>query len=58
VTSRPETSALIAGWTVFTLANAQRIAIVPFFNDLRRVFHIDYTAVGGLLSAYLLGYVQ
>lgn len=58
MTSRPQTSsALIAGWTVFTLANAQRIAIVPFFNDLRRVFHIDYTAVGGLLSAYLLGYV-
>lgn len=57
MTLGPHRSALIAGLTVFTLANAQRIAVVPFFNDLRRVFHIDYTAVGGLLSAYLLGYV-
>jgi predicted MFS family arabinose efflux permease len=55
--AQPETSALIAGWAVFTLANAQRIAVVPFFNDLRHAFQIDYTAAGGLLSAYLLGYV-
>jgi len=54
---RPQASALIAGWTIFTVANAQRIAVVPFFNDLRPVFHIEYTAAGGLLSAYLLGYV-
>ncbi len=51
------TTALVAGWAVFTLANAQRIAVVPFFNDLRSAFHIDYTGAGGLLSAYLAGYV-
>ncbi len=49
--------ALVAGWAVFTLANAQRIAVVPFFNEFRRTFGIDYMAAGGLLSAYLLGYV-
>jgi ACS family hexuronate transporter-like MFS transporter len=48
---------MIAGWTIFAVANAQRIGVVPFFNDLRPVFHITYTAAGGLLSAYLLGYV-
>ncbi len=31
--------------------------VVPFFNDLRGAFHIDYAAAGGLLSAYLAGYV-
>jgi len=56
-TARPPTLAVLAGWLVFAVANAQRIAVVPFFNDLRRLFHIDYTAAGGLLSAYLLGYV-
>ena len=46
-----------AAWGVFFIANAQRIDVVPFFNDLRAVYHVDYTGVGGLLSAYLLGYV-
>jgi predicted MFS family arabinose efflux permease len=54
---RREAPALVAGWLVFTVANAQRIAVVPFFNDLRRIFHIDYASAGGLLSAYLVGYV-
>lgn len=31
--------------------------MVPFFNDLRAVYHVDYAGIGGLLSAYLLGYV-
>lgn len=55
--AQPRISALVAGLAVFTLANAQRIDVVPFFNDLRGAFHIEYTAVGGLLSAYLLGYL-
>jgi MFS transporter, ACS family, hexuronate transporter len=55
--SRNPVPALVAGWAVFTLANAQRIAVVPFFNEFRSAFGIDYTAAGGLLSAYLLGYV-
>jgi MFS transporter, ACS family, hexuronate transporter len=42
---------------VFVVANAQRIDVVPFFNDLRRLYHVDYAGVGGLLSAYLFGYV-
>ena len=46
-----------AAWGVFFVANAQRIDVVPFFNDLRAVYHVDYAGVGGLLSAYLLGYV-
>ena len=46
-----------AAWGVFFIANAQRIDVVPFFNDLRAVYHVDYAGVGGLLSAYLLGYV-
>ena len=46
-----------AAWGVFFIANAQRIDVVPFFNDLRGVYHVDYAGVGGLLSAYLLGYV-
>jgi len=46
-----------AAWGVFFIANAQRIDVVPFFNDLRALYHIDYAGVGGLLSAYLLGYV-
>jgi len=55
--SRGPVPALVAGFAVFTLANAQRIAVVPFFNEFRRTFGIDYMAAGGLLSAYLLGYV-
>ena len=55
--SRGAVPALVAGWAVFTLANAQRIAVVPFFNEFRSTFGIDYTAAGALLSAYLLGYV-
>lgn len=47
----------VAAWGVFFVANAQRIDVVPFFNDLRAVYHVDYAGVGGLLSAYLLGYV-
>jgi len=50
-------AAALAGWGVFVVANAQRIDVVPFFNDLRAIYHVDYAAVGGLLSAYLLGYV-
>jgi len=46
-----------AAWGVFFIANAQRIAVVPFFNDFRAVYHVDYAGVGGLLSAYLFGYV-
>ncbi|HEV2438692.1 MAG TPA: MFS transporter [bacterium] len=46
-----------SAWGVFFIANAQRIDVVPFFNDLRAVYHVDYAGVGGLLSAYLLGYV-
>jgi predicted MFS family arabinose efflux permease len=46
-----------AAWGIFFIANAQRIDVVPFFNDLRAVYHVDYAGVGGLLSAYLLGYV-
>jgi predicted MFS family arabinose efflux permease len=46
-----------AAWGVFFIANAQRIDVVPFFNDLRAAYHVDYAGVGGLLSAYLLGYV-
>ena len=46
-----------AAWGVFFVSNAQRIDVVPFFNDLRAVYHVDYAGVGGLLSAYLLGYV-
>jgi len=49
--------AAVAAWGVFFVANAQRIDVVPFFNDLRRLYHVDYAGVGGLLSAYLLGYV-
>lgn len=55
--SRSPVPALVAGWAVFTLANAQRIAVVPFFNEFRRAYGIDYAAAGGLLSAYLLGYL-
>ena len=47
----------VAAWGVFFIANAQRIDVVPFFNDLRAVYHVDYAGVGALLSAYLLGYV-
>jgi predicted MFS family arabinose efflux permease len=42
---------------VFVVANAQRIDVVPFFRDLRPYYHVSYTGVGALLSAYLLGYV-
>ncbi len=42
---------------MFVIANAQRIDVVPFFNDLRPYYDVDYTGVGALLSAYLLGYV-
>jgi MFS family permease len=49
--------AAAAGWAVFVIANAQRIDIVPFFPDLRPYYHVTYTGVGALLSAYLLGYV-
>lgn len=49
--------AAAAAWGVFVVANAQRIDVVPFFNDLRRVYHVDYAGVGALLSAYLFGYV-
>jgi len=54
---RLNVAALGAGWAVFVAANAQRIDVVPFFTDLRSYFHVDYTGVGALLSAYLLGYV-
>jgi predicted MFS family arabinose efflux permease len=54
---RASTSAAAAGWAVFAVANAQRIDVVPFFNDLRAAYHVSYAAAGGLLSAYLLGYV-
>jgi len=54
---RLNVAALGAGWAVFVMANAQRIDVVPFFTDLRSYFHVDYTGVGALLSAYLLGYV-
>jgi predicted MFS family arabinose efflux permease len=50
-------AAAAAGWAVFVVANAQRIDVVPFFNDLRAAYHVTYAAAGGLLSAYLLGYV-
>src|SRR5436309_2760190 len=49
--------ALAAGWAVFLIANAQRIDVVPFFNELRATYGVDYAGVGALLSAYLLGYV-
>ncbi len=49
--------AVAAGWGVFVVANAQRIDVVPFFNELRAAYGVDYTGVGALLSAYLLGYV-
>ncbi|MBI3969429.1 MAG: MFS transporter [Chloroflexi bacterium] len=49
--------ALVAGWLVFFVANTQRIDVVPFFNDFREYYQVDYTGVGALLSAYLLGYV-
>ncbi|HKV45418.1 MAG TPA: MFS transporter [bacterium] len=55
--SAPLRAAAAAGWGVFVVANAQRIDVVPFFNDLRALYHVEYAAVGGLLSAYLLGYV-
>jgi len=42
---------------VFVVANAQRIDVVPFFNDLRPYYHVAYAGVGALLSAYLLGYL-
>ncbi|HYM67981.1 MAG TPA: MFS transporter [bacterium] len=51
-------AALGAGWAVFVIANAQRIDVVPFFGRLRPYYHVDYTGVGALLSAYLLGYVM
>jgi predicted MFS family arabinose efflux permease len=49
--------AAAAAWGIFFVANAQRIDVVPFFNDLRRLYGVDYTGVGALLSAYLFGYV-
>jgi len=49
--------AAAAGWAVFVVANAQRIDVVPFFNDLRPYYHVAYAGVGALLSAYLLGYL-
>jgi len=45
------------GWAIFAVANAQRIAVVPFFTEFRHYYHTNYTAVGALLSAYLLGYL-
>ena len=50
-------AALGAGWSVFVIANAQRIDVVPFFTRLRAEYGVDYAGVGALLSAYLLGYV-
>ncbi|HLJ62176.1 MAG TPA: MFS transporter [bacterium] len=55
---RLNVAALGAGWAVFVIANAQRIDVVPFFGRLRSYYHVDYTGAGGLLSAYLLGYVM
>ena len=54
---RPGPAVVGAGWAVFVIANTQRIDVVPFFNDLRSYYHRDYTGVGALLSAYLLGYL-
>src|SRR5579875_642044 len=54
---RLSVAAVGAGWAVFVIANAQRIDVVPFFDRLRAAYHVDYAGVGGLLSAYLLGYV-
>ncbi|GEM_PF-703556 len=56
-TRRLSVAAVGAGWAVFVIANAQRIDVVPFFDRLRVVYHVDYAGVGALLSAYLLGYV-
>lgn len=38
--------------TAFT----QRMDVVPFLVDLRDVYHVGYAEVGGLVSAFLLGY--
>ena len=54
---RLQMAALGAGWSVFVIANAQRIDVVPFFTGLRADYGVDYAGVGALLSAYLLGYV-
>lgn len=49
--------AAAAGWAVSIVANAQRIDVVPCFNDLRPYYQVAYTGAGALLSAHLLGYV-
>ncbi|MGG3468540.1 MFS transporter [Neobacillus pocheonensis] len=38
------------------LALSHRMEVVPFLVDLKDVYHVGYTEVGGLLSAFLLGY--
>lgn len=41
---------------ILALHNAQRLAPVPLFNELRYRLAIDYTGVGNLFSAFLIAY--
>ena len=38
------------------MAFTQRMDVVPFLIELRDVYHVGYAEVGGLVSAFLLGY--
>ncbi|WP_409288284.1 MFS transporter [Peribacillus sp. SCS-37] len=38
------------------LALSHRMEVVPFLVDLKGMYHVGFTEVGGLLSAFLLGY--
>ena len=38
------------------MAFTQRMDVVPFLIELRDVYDVGYAEVGGLVSAFLLGY--
>lgn len=38
------------------LALSHRMEVVPFLVDLKDMYHVGFTQVGGLLSSFLLGY--
>ena len=52
--SKPLTITLLAAMLV--VHNAQRTAVVPLFTDLQPRFGVDYTGVGTLFAAHVLGY--
>lgn len=53
---RPATGTVALLAAMLAVHNAHRMAVVPLFDELRGRFATDYSGVGTLFAAYVLGY--